>query len=215
MAIDKQKNNRAPGEDFIVAELFKDGGRSLLEALHKIIVSISKKEDMPKEWNTGLICPIFKKGDKLECNNYRGITPLNIAYKVLSCIILEHINQYEESVLEEYQCGFRCGRSIVEQIFIIRQLMEKCFEFNNHLHISFVDYKKAFDNINRTELLNAMGSYGIPNRPFRLIDMTIKDIDAKITIDGNVSKSFNVLQGVRQGDGLSAVLFNLALDNYY
>jgi sorting nexin-29 len=87
---------------------------------------------MPKEWNTYLVCPIFKKGDKLECKNYRGITLLNIAYKVLSCIILE------------YQCGFRHGRSAVEQIFIIRQLMEKCFEFNTDFHILFVDYKKSF-----------------------------------------------------------------------
>jgi sorting nexin-29 len=124
-----------PGEDFIVAELFKNSGQSLLEALHKITVSIWEKEVMAKEWNTGLTCPIFKKGDKLECKNYRGITLLNIAYKVLSCIILERINQHAESVLGEYQCGFRCGRSTVEQIFIIRQLMEKCFEFNTDLHI--------------------------------------------------------------------------------
>jgi hypothetical protein len=62
MAIDKQKkNNRAPGEDFRVAELFKNGGQSLSEALHKIIVSVWEKEVMPKEWNIGLICPIFKK----------------------------------------------------------------------------------------------------------------------------------------------------------
>jgi hypothetical protein len=89
--------------------------------------------------------------------------------------------------------------------------MDKCFEFNTDLHI-FVDYKKTFGNITRTELLNSMGSYGIPKKLVRLLEMTMKDNDAKITIGGNVSKSFNVLQGVRQRDGLSAVLFNLALD---
>jgi hypothetical protein len=80
----------------------------------------------------------------LECKNYRVITLLNIAYKGLSCItrILERINQYAESILEECQCGFRRGRSTVEQIFIIRQLMEMCFEFNTVLHILLVDYKK-------------------------------------------------------------------------
>jgi hypothetical protein len=53
-----------------------------------------------------------------------------------------------------------------------------------------------------------MGSYGIPKKLVRLVEMTMKDSDAKITIGGNASKSFNVLQGVRQGDGLSAVLLN-------
>jgi hypothetical protein len=57
-----------------------------------------------------------------------------------------------------------------------------------------------------------MGGCAIPKKLVRLIEMTMKDSDSKITIGGNVSKSFNVLQGVRQGDGLSAVLFNLALD---
>jgi hypothetical protein len=71
--------------------------------------------------------------------------------------------------------------------------MEKCLEFSTDLHILLVDYKKAFDNINRTELLNAMGSYGNPKELVRLVEMTIKDSDAKITIGGNVSKSFNVL----------------------
>jgi sorting nexin-29 len=76
--------------------------------------------------------------------------------------------------------------------------MEKCFEFNTDLHILYVDYKKAFDNIKRTELLNAMGSYGIPKKLVRLVEMTMKDSDAKITCGGNVSKSFNVLQGDRE-----------------
>jgi hypothetical protein len=74
------------------------------------------------------------------------------------------------------------------------------------------DYKQASDNINRTEPLNANGSYCIPKKLVRLVQMTMENRDAEITIDGNVSKSFNILQGLRQADDLSAVLFNLALD---
>jgi hypothetical protein len=73
-------------------------------------------------------------------------------------------------------------------------LTEKCFEFNNNLHILIVDYKKAFDNTNKTELLNAMGSYCIPKKIVRLVEMTMKGSDPKIAIGGNVSKSFNILQ---------------------
>jgi hypothetical protein len=70
--------------------------------------------------------------------------------------------------------------------------MEKCFEFNTELHILFLD------NVNRTELLIAMGSCVVPKKLVRLVEMTMKDSDPKITVGGNVSKSFNVLQGVRQ-----------------
>ena len=90
--------------------------------------------------------------------------------------------------------------------------MEKCFEFNTDLHILFVDYKQAFDSVNRVELLNIMEGYGIPKKLIRLVDMTMKESNARITIAGNVSNALNITQGVRQGDGLSAVLFNLALN---
>jgi sorting nexin-29 len=71
--------------------------------------------------------------------------------------------------------------------------MEKCFKFNTDIHILFVNHKKAFENINKTELLNAMGSDGIPKKLVRLVEMTMTDSDVKITNGGNVSKSFNVL----------------------
>jgi hypothetical protein len=67
-------------------------------------------------------------------------------------------------------------------------------------------------DVNLTQVLNASRSYRIPKKLVRLVELTMKDSDAKITI--GVSKSFNVLQGVSQGDGLSAVLFNLALHKY-
>ena len=212
IAIQKLKNNRTPGEDSITAELIKKGGPKLIEVFHKLITSIWEKEVMPKEWNNGLIFSIFKKGDKLECDNYRGITLLNIAYKVLSNIIMNRINFFAEEILEECQCGFRCGRGTTEQIFIIRQLMEKCFEFNTELHFLFVDFKQAFDSINRIELINAIESFGIPKKLVRLVNMAMENNKAKVIMDGNVGKDFDVKQGVRQGDGLSAVLFNLALD---
>ena len=83
-AICQLKNNKAPGTDGIVAELIKNGGARLEGEIHQIVTEAWDSESMPCDWNLG---PIYKKGDRLNCNNYRSITVLNIAYKILSLIL--------------------------------------------------------------------------------------------------------------------------------
>jgi hypothetical protein len=68
--IRKLKNNRAPDEDSITAELVKVGGRMLWRKIHILMARVWKEEQMPEEWNSAIICPIYKKGNKMECNNY-------------------------------------------------------------------------------------------------------------------------------------------------
>lgn len=109
-SINKLKNNKAPGESNVVAELFKNSGESLKNEIWKIINLIWEKEILPEEWNLSILCPVFKKGDVLDTKNYRGISLLDTCYKVLSIILLERITPYAEEILGRYQCGFRKGR---------------------------------------------------------------------------------------------------------
>ncbi|KXJ67928.1 hypothetical protein RP20_CCG007466 [Aedes albopictus] len=79
-AIHQLKPNKAAGKDGIAAELTKMGPEKLATCLHRLVVRIWESKQLPDEWKEGVICPIHKKGDHLECENLRAITILNAAY---------------------------------------------------------------------------------------------------------------------------------------
>lgn len=211
-AIERLKNNKAPGSDGIPSELFKHGGEALVDEVHKLMVKVWNTEGMPQEWKIGLICPLHKKGSQLECSNYRGITLLNVAYKIFSNILASRLTPLAESTVGNYQCGFRPGKSTTDQIFTLRQIIEKAYEWNIETHHVFIDFKTAYDSVKRVELYDAMQTLGIPSKLIRLTKMTMHDSVCAIKIQGDISEQFPSSTGVRQGDTLSCTLFNLVLE---
>jgi hypothetical protein len=138
-AIKTQKSHKAPGKDGIPAELLKRGGESLMQTLHRLICKIWNEEEMPCDWRNSIICPIYKKGDKLMCENYRGISLLSTTYKILTYIIQERLEPIAEQVIREYQAGFRKGRSTMDHIFTMKQISEKFWEHNVDLFQIYID----------------------------------------------------------------------------
>jgi hypothetical protein len=82
IAITKLKKYKSPGSDQIPAELIQTRGEILLSAIHKHINSVWNKKELPEPWKESIIVPIHKKGDKTDCNNYRGISKLSTSYKI-------------------------------------------------------------------------------------------------------------------------------------
>jgi len=74
MAIGKLKRHKSPGMDQIPAQFIKAGGRTTRSEIHKLNNSIWKEENLPAEWKESLIVHIYKKGDKTDCSNYRGMS---------------------------------------------------------------------------------------------------------------------------------------------
>jgi len=105
LAIEKLKCHKSPGIDQIPVEWIKAGGRSFHCEIHKLI-SIWDKEELPEEWKESIIVPTYKKGNKTECSNYRGISLLPTMYKILSNILLSRLTPYAEKIIGVHQCGF-------------------------------------------------------------------------------------------------------------
>ena len=212
-AIQRMRNNRAPGEDTIVAELIKYRGEGVMDTFHELTKLTWTTENMPQEWNTGVICPIHKKGDRSECNNYKGNTLLNNACKIFSSILNKRLKIATEKIIGDYQCRFCRNKSKTDQLFILRQMIGKHTEHSLGLHMLFIDLKQAFDSVNRKRLFETMDNTGIPQKLIRLTRMTMCQTKARVKIDNQLSAPFKFNKGVKQGDGLSTTLFILALHN--
>jgi hypothetical protein len=124
---------------------------------------------LPDQWKESIIVPVHKKGDKSDCSNYRVISLLSTSYKILSNILLSRLRPYIDEIIGDHQCGFRRNRSTTDQIFCIRQILEKKWEYNETVHQLFVDFKKAYDSIMREVLYNILIEFGRPLKLVRLI----------------------------------------------
>jgi len=157
---------------------------------------------MPTEWNVSIICPIHKKGDIMEYSNYRGVSLLNTAYKILSNIVWKNLTicwKYNWN----YQCGFRKNRSTTNQIFTLRQILENAKEFRIETQHLFVDFKSACDTIKRGQLYNVMSEFNIPIKPIRLTRIIMENTQSQVRIQSDLSELITTKKGLRQCDSLA------------
>ena len=210
--IKRLKNGKAAGIDGIQAELLKHGGGELAKRITKLCNKIWTTGEIPQDWRDGIIIPLPKKGDLRDCNNWRGITLLSVPGKVMAGIILNRIKDAVDEVLRQQQAGFRKGRSCCEQIFALRQIIEKAIALDSNLLITFIDFKKAFDCVHRPSVWNILRSYGIPDKIIGIIQNFYKDSRCAVRADGQQGEWFQIVTGVRQGCLLSPLIFLLVVD---
>jgi hypothetical protein len=109
--------------------------------------------------------------------------------------------------------GFRPNRSTIDNIFIVRQIYEKCYEYNIDLHNIFIDFSQAFDTVNRDVIFSSLTEHNVPDKLIKLIKLTMQQTKMKVKVNNGYSEWFETKTGVRQGDPLSALLFSVVLDS--
>ena len=211
-AIQALKNGKTAGYDGITSELLKAGDHALAEAMTELLNVCWATTSVPVDWKRGVIIALPKRGDLTKCDNWRGITLLSVPGKVLSIVLLNRLRHAVDEHLREQQAGFRSGRSCIEQIFVLRQVIEQTLEYQRRLALNFIDFTKAFDSIHRDTLWQIARSYGIPTHFIDLFRSLYQRSECCVRTDEGETNFFAIGTGVRQGCILSPMLFLLVID---
>ena len=215
-ALDKQKNGKASGIDEISPELLKLAKPKILTYLSKLFNTIYTKSYFPKEWATSIIIPIHKKGNKSIMDNYRGISLLCLTSKVFTAILNTRLYNWLEvnNKICTEQAGFRRNYSTTDHIFTLYSMVNNCLygKKRSKLYVAFIDYKKAFDSINRNKLWEALKETGVSTKMTKMIQAIYKQVKAKVRFGNKLSEELDCFSGVKQGCLLSPALFSILIN---
>jgi hypothetical protein len=203
------KNRKSPGEDGIINEMIKYGGPTLWKEITVLIKQIFKSFKITEEWKTNIVIPIFKKGERINPENDRGINLLNTHLKLTTAVIAEKLVKIVH--LEDEQQGFRRGRSCTDAIFVVRLLAEKAMEFNRPAFFCCIDIEKAFDKIRLKHVLSILENQSTPTGIINIIRDVYTNNYAMIKIESKLEGKIPVNQGIQQGDSLSPLLFSIVM----
>jgi hypothetical protein len=212
----RTKNGKACGTDELFPELIKYAPTELIKLMTDFFNLVLKTGKVPDEWARAIIHPIYKKGPKQDCNNYRGISLLNAMGKLFTAVVNRRLSRFLEGTgtIGPEQAGFRENHSTTDHILVLHSLVQMYLAANKRLYCAFVDYEKAFDTVKHALLWKKLLAVGINGK----ILSTIKDLYSKakacVRVNGKHSTFFNCKTGVRQGDNLSALLFVLYINDF-
>ena len=211
-AISQLNANKAQGPDGISCEMFKHGGDSLHKVLLKLMNEIVRGDILPDAFNQSEIILIHKKGSRLDCGNYRPISLLSHGYKLLMQILYNRISSTLCDILPQTQAAYQKGRSTIEQIQCLQQIIEKTLEFNKECFICFVDFRKAFDSIKQDKLWAALLQHTDLDEAYVTLLINVYAVSkTRIRTDAGLTTLIELLKRTKQGDLLSAILFCVAL----
>lgn len=160
----------------------------------------------------GWLCPLYKKNDRRLIANYRPITLLNADYKIFTKALSNKLIRVAASVIHENQAGFMPNRHIFDQVRLAQSMISYAETMAENGAIVALDQEKAYDRIDHAYLWRALQAFGLPDQFINTVRSLYSNAKTVVIVNGERSTAFRVTRGVRQGDPLSCILFNLAIE---
>ena len=206
-AIKSLNSGKASDEMELSAEHLKYSDKVVIPLIVEIFNDILTTKTVPKEFKSGIIYPIHKKGkNPRHFENYRGITISSVLGKLFETVILNRLHQLNADQ-SQFQYGFTKGLSPSMASLLLSEAVLDAKMCNRPIYIATLDAQKAFDVVSHPVLMVKLYEQGINSHLWQLIRSMYNGLTARVKWEGEMSSPFNICQGVRQGGILSTHLY--------
>jgi len=220
MALESAANGKAAGIDGIPVEFFKFAAPAKHELTHGIAEHLTHLlnrvlNDHYLNNTASALIPVRKpKGSASKLDDHRGIAVGSALSKLYSMILLKRLDKWAEQQGQRAkgQAGFRNGRGTLDNAFVLNHLIEKYRVNKKPLYAAFIDFRKAYDCIDRNLLWESLRGMGIHGRILDSLIEMYREVKMAVRIGGQIGPTFEANMGVKQGDPLSPLLFGLFID---
>ena len=198
-------------------EFIKNCSKDVIEVITNLFNLILDSGVIPTNWCLGIIIPLYKnKGSVNDPDNYRGITLLSCLSKLFTSALNNRITIFLERFdsIGEEQAGFRAGYSTMDHVFVLNSIIDIYLQKRKRVYCAFIDYKKAFDLVDRSSLWSKLISHGINGKLMSVIFNLYHHAKSCVRANGKMSDYFTCNVGVRQGENLSPLLFAIYLNDF-
>ena len=213
-SIKKLKGGKAGGVDGVMVDMMKCSVHVLKSYLVRLFNCILDTGNFPRTWSESIIVPIYKRGDRTDPDNYRGITITSIFSKVFLHIVQDRIDQWlnTNDVIVEEQAGFRKGYSTIDNIFVLNCLVNRHLTRKKKLYVAFIDFKKAFDSVSRLALWNILEKYGFSGKISQVLRSIYNEVKCCVRTENAISEFFPCFRGLKQGCKCSPKIFSIVIN---
>ena len=215
-AIKVLKKGKSPGVDGIPVDIFKNSLAELSENLVILFNYILGSGEYPESWAEGIISPVPKTVAPKEVDKFRKVTVLPAISKIFDTIINNRL-EFTDHVFQQYDVfngGFKKGSMCSDNLFVLNAIIEKYKCLNKPLYVCFVDFKRAFDCVNRmlmfTKLIKGTGEC---SRVLKIMISMYKKTTCSVKWKGFLSEKFLDTMGVAQGGVTSPYFFKKFLSD--